>query len=129
VIAIERGDIPLVRFGTTALVPQEAFRDFCALHKELLPSCVIRPSYSIRPATEVHPELINGRFAYVSISRASQDARIYTNNATTLAESLSRDVSKTSAINIEKIQGHTQDLVNEATCAIKESGFELALRS
>jgi DNA-binding transcriptional LysR family regulator len=44
-IAIERGDIPLVRFGTTPLVPQEVFRDFCALHKELLPSCVIRPTH------------------------------------------------------------------------------------
>ncbi len=48
--------------------------------------------------TEVHPELINGRFAYVSISRASQDARIYTNDVTILAEGLSRDVSKQSAI-------------------------------
>jgi ATP-dependent exoDNAse (exonuclease V) alpha subunit len=48
--------------------------------------------------TEVHPELINGRFAYVSVSRASHDAQIYTNNAANLAESLNRDVSKTSAI-------------------------------
>jgi ATP-dependent exoDNAse (exonuclease V) alpha subunit len=48
--------------------------------------------------TKVHPELINGRFAYVSVSRASLDAQIYTNNAANLAESLSRDVSKTSAI-------------------------------
>ena len=37
--------------------------------------------------TQVHPELINSRFAYVSVSRASFDAQIYTNNATTLAES------------------------------------------
>ena len=47
---------------------------------------------------EVHPELINGRFAYVSVSRASQEAQIFTNDASNLAESLSRDVSKTSAI-------------------------------
>ena len=50
--------------------------------------------------TNVHPELINTRFAYVSVSRASQDAQIFTNNAATLIESLSRDVSKASAINI-----------------------------
>ena len=31
--------------------------------------------------TNVHPELINTRFAYVSVSRASEDARIYTNDA------------------------------------------------
>jgi conjugative relaxase-like TrwC/TraI family protein len=48
--------------------------------------------------TGVHPELINGRFAYVSVSRASHDAQIYTNNVANLAQSLSRDVSKTSAI-------------------------------
>jgi conjugative relaxase-like TrwC/TraI family protein len=53
--------------------------------------------------TQVHPELINSRFAYVSVSRASFDAQIYTNNATTLAESLSRDVSKASAVDAGKV--------------------------
>jgi conjugative relaxase-like TrwC/TraI family protein len=48
--------------------------------------------------TEVHPELMNNRFAYVSVSRASHDAQIFTNNAATLVESLSRDVTKTTAI-------------------------------
>jgi len=48
--------------------------------------------------TEVHPELINNRFAYVSVSRASHDAQIYTNDAASLAGSLSRDVSKTAAV-------------------------------
>ncbi len=50
--------------------------------------------------TQVHPELINSRFAYVLVSRASIDAQIFTNNATTLAESLSRDVSKASAVEV-----------------------------
>jgi conjugative relaxase-like TrwC/TraI family protein len=54
--------------------------------------------------TNVHPELINSRFAYVSVSRASQDAQIYTNDAASLAESLSRDVSKASAIDFGKAQ-------------------------
>ena len=53
--------------------------------------------------TQVHPELINSRFAYVSVSRASFDAQIYTNNATTLAEALSRDVSKASAVDVGNI--------------------------
>jgi hypothetical protein len=52
--------------------------------------------------TTVHPELINTRFAYVSVSRASQDARIYTNDAGTLGERLSTDVTKTSAIDLQK---------------------------
>jgi hypothetical protein len=51
--------------------------------------------------TEVHPELINNRFAYVSVSRASHDAQIFTNDAASLAESLGRLVTKTSAINLD----------------------------
>ena len=50
--------------------------------------------------SQVHPELINGRFAYVSISRASHDARIFTNEAVNLAERLSKDVTKTSALDL-----------------------------
>jgi ATP-dependent exoDNAse (exonuclease V) alpha subunit len=53
--------------------------------------------------TEVHPELINSRFAYVSVSRASHDAQVFTNDAANLAASLSRDVSKASAIDFGKI--------------------------
>jgi ATP-dependent exoDNAse (exonuclease V) alpha subunit len=30
--------------------------------------------------TETHPDLINSRFAYVSVSRAQSDAQIYTND-------------------------------------------------
>src|SRR6202522_1667543 len=48
--------------------------------------------------TKAYPELINTRFAYVSVSRASENAQIYTNNAASLAENLSHDVSKASAI-------------------------------
>jgi hypothetical protein len=47
-------------------------------------------------------ELLNPRFAYVSISRASHDAHIYTNDAATLAERLSTDVSKTSALDFHE---------------------------
>jgi ATP-dependent exoDNAse (exonuclease V) alpha subunit len=52
--------------------------------------------------TEVHPELMSNRFAYVSVSRASHDAQIYTNDAATLAASLSHDVSKASAVSFGK---------------------------
>jgi conjugative relaxase-like TrwC/TraI family protein len=54
--------------------------------------------------TEVHPELINGRFAYVSVSRASHDAQVFTNHAGNLAESLRKNVSKTSALDFGKTQ-------------------------
>jgi hypothetical protein len=42
----------------------------------------------------------NSRFAYVSVSRASHDAQIYTNNAASLAKNLSHDVSKASAVSL-----------------------------
>jgi hypothetical protein len=48
--------------------------------------------------TNTFSELLNPRFAYVSVSRASEDAHIYTNDAATLANRLSTDVSKTSAL-------------------------------
>ncbi|TAM79755.1 MAG: conjugative relaxase [Acidobacteria bacterium] len=53
-------------------------------------------------------ELINQRFGYVAISRARHDAQIYTNDAATLADRLSRDVSKTAAIEIQPFRqsGH-----------------------
>ena len=50
--------------------------------------------------TSVHPDLLNSRFGYVSISRASHDAKIYTNDATDLGQKLSGEVSKTSAVEI-----------------------------
>jgi ATP-dependent exoDNAse (exonuclease V) alpha subunit len=69
--------------------------------------------------TNVHPELINTRFAYVSVSRASQDAQIFTNDATTLAESLSRDVTKASALDIAKAQTPVAKVGLEQAAAVK----------
>ena len=50
--------------------------------------------------TEMHSNLINARFAYVSISRGSHEVQIFTDNATELGERLSHDSSKTSAMTI-----------------------------
>jgi len=50
--------------------------------------------------TQVHPDLINQRFAYVSVSRAAHDAQIYTDAASLLSENLGRKVTKASAIQI-----------------------------
>jgi conjugative relaxase-like TrwC/TraI family protein len=61
--------------------------------------------------TNTHPDLINPRFAYVSVSRASQDTQIYTNDAKSIAESLSHAVSKTAAINFERATNELQQAV------------------
>ncbi len=52
--------------------------------------------------TEVHPELLSNRFAYVSVSRASDEAHIFTNDVASLADRLSHDVTKQSALDIPK---------------------------
>lgn len=48
--------------------------------------------------TDSSRSLINNRLAYVAISRASEDARIYTNNAGSLGQRLATDVTKTAAL-------------------------------
>ena len=66
--------------------------------------------------TRSHPELINTRFAYVSVSRASQDAHIYTNDAAALGARLSHDASKSSAIDFRQQNGtHTTDATTQQT--------------
>jgi len=48
--------------------------------------------------TSVHPDLLNSRFGYVSISRASHVAEINTNDTTGLGQKLNSDVSKSFAV-------------------------------
>jgi ATP-dependent exoDNAse (exonuclease V) alpha subunit len=48
-------------------------------------------------------DLLNSRLAYVSVSRGRYDAQIYTNNASTLGQELSRDVSHSPAIQQESV--------------------------
>ncbi len=54
--------------------------------------------------TESSRSLINDRLAYVAISRAAYDARIYTNDAATLGERLATDVSKSAALDFDDVQ-------------------------
>jgi conjugative relaxase-like TrwC/TraI family protein len=52
----------------------------------------------INADTAVHPDLLNSRFGYVSISRASHEATVFTDDSAKLRTQLSADVSKTSAL-------------------------------
>jgi conjugative relaxase-like TrwC/TraI family protein len=65
--------------------------------------------------TEVHPELINARFAYVSVSRAAHDAQIYTNDVGSLEAVLNNNVTKASAIEVAKSQTPLRGLGLEQT--------------
>jgi hypothetical protein len=48
-------------------------------------------------------DLLNSRMAYVSVSRGRYDAQIYTSNARTLGQELSRDVSHVPAVQQEPV--------------------------
>jgi len=52
-------------------------------------------------SAQAHSELLNSRMAYVSVSRAQYDVQMYTNDAKTLGQELSRDVSKSIALQPE----------------------------
>lgn len=56
----------------------------------------------IHADTAVHPDLLNSRFGYVSVSRASHEAVLFTDDMTKLGPHLSADLSKTSAIEISQ---------------------------
>ncbi len=76
--------------------------------------------------TDLTPSLINSRLAYVSISRASGDARVYTNNAETLAYRLDTNISKSAAL-----EGCSMTTANSRQSPdikpLQNSGFELSL--
>lgn len=57
-VAIERGEISSVRFGCAPLVDQNLFRSFCAMHKELLPTCSIRPTHG--DTSQLADEVLSG---------------------------------------------------------------------
>ena len=59
----------------------------------------------IHADTRVHPDLLNSRFGYVAVSRASHEATIFTDDVTKLGQHLGADVSKTSALGISQNPG------------------------
>jgi len=60
--------------------------------------------------TGVHPDLLNSRFGYVSISRASHAATLFTDDMAKLAPQLGADVSKTSALDLNPSPSVAQGL-------------------
>jgi len=60
--------------------------------------------------TSVHPDLLNCRFAYVSISRASHEATLFTDDTAKLGPQLGADVSKTSALEITQASSIAQGI-------------------
>jgi conjugative relaxase-like TrwC/TraI family protein len=60
--------------------------------------------------TGVHPDLLNSRFGYVAVSRASHEATIFTNDAGNLGQQLGAEVSKTSALETQHAPSMIQEI-------------------
>lgn len=77
-----------------------------------------------------HENLVNTRLAYVSVSRARDDAQIFTNDAARLNEAFSREVSKASALDLDTDSGanRSEENANEERGAAHESAHSQAER-
>ena len=65
-------------------------------------------------SSRAHGELLHSRMAYVSVSRAQYDVQVYTNDAATLGQELSRDVSKSVALeNVAIAKGFVSEPVQQ----------------
>jgi ATP-dependent exoDNAse (exonuclease V) alpha subunit len=60
--------------------------------------------------TGVHPDLLNSRFGYVSVSRASHEATVFTNDAAKLRQQLGVEITKTSAYTVNHVATLDQSL-------------------
>ena len=54
-----------------------------------------------------HPDLVNSRFAYVSVSRASFEAKIFTDDATRLPARLGKEIDKSAALDFSQVVSKT----------------------
>jgi hypothetical protein len=77
--------------------------------------------------TDSSRNLINSRLAYVAISRASDDARVYTNNAETLGERLASDITKSAAVDFK--QKRSSEEVRQAVSAFRSNDPATATES
>jgi ATP-dependent exoDNAse (exonuclease V) alpha subunit len=68
-----------------------------------------------------HPDLVNSRFAYVSVSRASFEARIFTDDATRLPARLSAEIDKSAALDF------SQAIAKTPLDQSLQSGIQLSL--
>jgi conjugative relaxase-like TrwC/TraI family protein len=60
--------------------------------------------------TGVHPDLLSSRFGYVSISRASHEATIFTDDVARVTQQLGTEVTKTAALEINQPMSIEQGL-------------------
>jgi len=76
--------------------------------------------------TDTSRNLINDRLAYVAISRASEDAHIYTNSVETLGHRLAATATKTAALDLREVSSNALQQ-HAPPDGLKHSSFEYRL--
>jgi DNA-binding transcriptional LysR family regulator len=69
-IAIERGEVTHVRFGSSPFADENLLPSFCALHRELLPNCAVRPTHgdTVQLAQEILAGIIDAAFVTLPLT-------------------------------------------------------------
>jgi DNA-binding transcriptional LysR family regulator len=107
-IAIERGEIGSMRFGCDSLVDRNLFRTFCAMHKEILPRCSIRPTHG--DTVQLTEEVVTGAVdvAIVTLPLKHPDLHIEEIRRDRLVVCLRKDhpLARKTALKAENRQGN-----------------------
>lgn len=107
-IAIERGEVSSVRFGCSPLVDHGLFQTFCDLHKEILPTCPVRPTHG--DAAHLAEEVVSGAVdaAFVTLPLRHPDLRIEELRRDRLVVCLRRDdpLAAKAALRTADLQGN-----------------------
>jgi DNA-binding transcriptional LysR family regulator len=74
-ISIERGEIRTVRLGCSSQADPTIFHDFCALHKELLPDCPVRPAHG--DTAQLVEEIANGEIDAAIVTLPVADSSLH----------------------------------------------------
>ena len=77
-------------------------------------------------SSQAQGELLNSRMAYVSLSRAQYDVQMYTNDAKTLGQELSRNITKDTALQ-QSLQSQAEGPRIERHSAIQEISQSLQI--
>jgi DNA-binding transcriptional LysR family regulator len=108
IIAIERGEIDVIRLGSSSLADNELFRQPCSMHKELLPSCSVRRSHG--DTTQLAEALLAGELdaALVTLPLKHPDLCVRDLRQDRLVVCMRRDsqLAEKAAIKVGDLQGN-----------------------
>ena len=74
-LSIERGEIRTLKLGSSSQTDPTLFHDFCALHKELLPDCAIRPAHG--DTAQLMDEVSKGEIDAAIVTLPVTDPTLY----------------------------------------------------